>query len=62
LYLCWAVGGKISKLIPATYLFNLIEALCTVIFLFDHYNAVFCFNSHGSRGIIRNKNFDGWVV
>jgi hypothetical protein len=54
----WAVGCKISKLIPSTYLFNLIEAVCVVIFLFGHYNAVFCFNSNDSRGIIINKNVD----
>jgi hypothetical protein len=62
LFLCWALGCKISKLIPATYLFNLIDGVCVVIFLFGLYSEVFCFNSNGSRGIIMNKNFDGWVI
>jgi hypothetical protein len=62
LFLCWAVGCKISKLISAAYLFNLIEAVWVVIFLFGHYSAVFCFSSNDGRGIIINKNFDGWVV
>jgi hypothetical protein len=62
LFLCWAVGCKITKLIPATYLFNLTDGVCVVIFLFGHYSEGFCFISNESRGITMSKNFDGWVI